>query len=403
MTTAATELDVVIVGGGPVGAALANQLLCDAGLQAGKVLLLEPQSPVPPALGTPFDLRVSAWSPASRALLQQCGAWQRLDMARVCPYGQMRVWHEGQSAQSASALRFEAAALAEPDLGAIIENRAVQAALLAAYEARGGQLSRARVTGMTQDAGAVHLQLQDDTGSRYLQCRLVVAADGAASPLRGWAGIEVQQRSYGQQAIVATVRSELPHQHTAWQVFLDSGPLALLPLANGECSLVWSAVDARAESLKALSGAEFNEALTRASGGALGSLALASERRSVALQRLTATRYVAGRCVLLGDAAHVIHPLAGQGVNQGLLDVVALLRALRARPRGEDIAAPRVLRAYERERKAGNARMGAVVDQLDGWFTAAPGPMGRLAREGLEVVARNAWLRSLFARQAIGT
>jgi 2-octaprenylphenol hydroxylase len=395
----AVDYDIAIAGGGLVGAALGALLLRQGRVDPRRVLLLERDWPAVPASGSGLDLRVSAFSRSSRQVLEACDAWRRLDATRVSPYQRMRVWHEGLSPQSADALRFDAAEIAAPDLGAIIENRAVQAALLAAYVDGGGAVRRERLTGLVQQAAAV--QLQTDSGS--CSASLLVGADGATSQVRELAGIETLHRPYGERAIVAMIRCQQAHQATAWQNFLPTGPLALLPLADGHCSIVWSAVDAESERLMALDAATFERELTRASGGALGELALASERLVFPLRRIAAERYVAGRCALIGDAAHVIHPLAGQGVNQGLLDALALCRLIAARPPREDVAAPRLLRAYERERRSGNALMGALVDQLDSAFKGAPGITGRLAREALGVVARSGPLRQFFARQANGS
>lgn len=393
-----TDYDIAIAGGGLVGAALGALLLRQGRVDPQRVLLLERDWPEAPAPGTPLDLRVSAYSRASQQVLQSCDAWRRLDATRSAPYERMQVWHEGIAPESADALRFEAAEIAEPDLGAIIENRAVQAALLAAYVDAGGQVQRERLVGLTQSAECVQLQ----TESGPCSARLLVGADGAASRVRELAGITASQRSYGEQAIVATVRSAQPHRFTAWQSFLATGPLALLPLADGQCSIVWSAVDDEAARLMALEESAFNLALTRASGGALGALALSSERWVFPLRRLSADHYVAGRCVLVGDAAHVIHPLAGQGVNQGLLDAASLCEVLADRPPREDVGALRLLRRYERARRSGNALMGTMVDQLDGLLTGKVGFGGRLAREGMGLVARHALLRQFFVRQAMG-
>ncbi|MFM1886647.1 MAG: hypothetical protein RL026_1804 [Pseudomonadota bacterium] len=394
--------DVVVVGGGPVGACLAS-LLVHAGFAAERIALLEPAVPAAPLPGEAFDPRVSAWSPASRELLQRCGAWSRIDPRRISPYERMCVWHEGGAPDRDDALRFDASGVGEPDLGAIIENRAVQVALLGSFVAAGGVLHRASATGVQWQRDRVQLRVHDAAGvSGVLEASLVVAADGALSPLRGWVGIEVNRQPYGEQAIVATVRPQHAHQRTAWQVFLGTGPLALLPLADGDCSIVWSATDARSRQLQALGDAAFEAALLRASGGVLGALRLQGPRRAYPLQRLVATRYVAERCALVGDAAHVIHPLAGQGANQGLQDVATLARVLATRPAREDVGAPHLLRAYERERKAGNALMGWLVDALDRGFAEDAGPGGRVVREGFSWVARRPWLVGQLARQALG-
>lgn len=393
-----TDVDIAIVGGGMVGAALGALLLRQGRIDPSRVLLLEREQPQVPAPGEAYDLRVSAISRASERILRAAGAWQHLDVSRIAAYQGMRVWHEGSAPDGADALRFDAAALAERDLGAIIENRNLQVAALRAFEEGGGRLCRDALQGLDDVGSAVELRTQD----AMIRARLVIGADGATSRVREAVGITTTARGYGERAIVATVRSALPHQSIAWQVFLPTGPLALLPLADGSCSIVWSAVDDEAERLLALPPDEFNVALSRASAGVLGALQLVGERRAFPLRRMTADRYVAGRCVLVGDAAHTIHPLAGQGVNQGLLDAAALCEVIGDRPPREDPAAPRLLRRYERMRRAGNALVGTLMDQLDAAFLGPPGPGGRLAREGLGLVARSALLRDGLMRHALG-
>lgn len=393
------DVDVAIVGGGMVGAALGALLVREGRLVPSRVLVLEREQPQAPSAGDAYDLRVSAISRASERILAAAGAWSLLDAGRVAPYQAMCVWHEGSAPDGVDALRFEASAIAERDLGSIIENRNLQLAALQAFEAGGGRLCREKLQSLDTAPDAVLLH----TASASIRARLVVGADGAASRVREALGITTTLRDYGARAIVATVASALPHRSTAWQVFLPTGPLALLPLADGSCSIVWSAVDAEAERLLALDPAAFDAALTRASSAVLGPLRVIGARRVFPLRRMSADAYVVGRCVLVGDAAHTIHPLAGQGVNQGLLDAAALCEVIAERPAQEDPAAPRLLRRYERVRRSGNALVGGLMDQIDAAFRSPVGIRGRLAREGLAVVARSTLLRDLLMRQALGT
>jgi len=236
-----------------------------------------------------------------------------------------------------------------------------------------------------------------------LTARLVIGADGAQSLLRAAAGLTVEVRAYGQTAIVANVATGRPHQSTAWQRFMRDGTLAFLPLADGTSSIVWSADDARALSLVGLSDAAFAAELERASDGALGSTRLLSERLSFPLMRLAAQRYVAQRIALIGDAAHVVHPLAGQGVNLGLLDAAALAQQVKSAVAArEDPGALRALRAYERWRKSEVAAMAISIDTFDRLLAHGAGPVARLAQRGLSWVNASQELRRFFIRRALG-
>ncbi|HMA10992.1 MAG TPA: FAD-dependent monooxygenase [Steroidobacteraceae bacterium] len=394
----AARHQVAIVGGGMVGAALALLLVQRARIPAAAILLLEPEParPLPP--GAAYELRVSAISPANRRLLQQLGAWALMDLSRVAAYERMAVWSESTPPDSPDVLRFDAAELGEPDLGSIVENRNLQAALLARCAAVGIAPLHSRLASLETSLEGVRLGLEGNT----LDVELVVGADGANSAVRRLLGIGETVREYGERGIVATVSSERGHQHTAWQRFLSTGPLALLPLANGETSIVWSAQDAEATRLMDLPAAEFSEALTVASAGVLGRLTLTSARAAFALRRMTAKRFAGNRCALVGDAAHVIHPLAGQGVNEGLQDALCLAEVLAARPARESPGAERQLAAYARERRAGNAVTGAMMDALDGLFTGS-GPVTRMvATAGMALVARSRLARRFFFTRAAG-
>jgi 2-octaprenylphenol hydroxylase len=282
------------------------------------------------------------------------------------------------------------------ELGVIIENEALQAALLAQCLQVGITLLQDRVRSLVVGTDGARLQLEQGA----LHAQLVVGADGAASAVREMAGLPAGTREYGQRAIVAVVRTTRPHRGTAYQRFLGTGPLALLPLPGETCSIVWSATDERAAALLAMPVPEFEAALTVASAGVLGNLSLAGERAAFPLRRLSVQRYVAPRIALVGDAAHVIHPLAGQGVNQGFEDAAALARLIGQRPVRESAGAVAALRRYERERRAGNALVGAVVDGLDRLFTGSGPLTSWAARSGMALVARAAPVRRFLISQA---
>ena len=305
-----TRLDVAIVGGGVVGAACALAL-ADAGLS---VALVEGREPAPWQAAQP-DLRVFAFAADNVQLLNRLGVWPAIAQARAWPYRRMQVW----DAAGGEDLLFDADRFGRRELGYIVENGLLQDRLWAALPAAGVQLHcPARVEALEQDEDGVRLRLDD---GRRLEAALAVAADGAESTLRQLAGIEVEKHDYHQRGVVAYVDSDLPNQATAWQRFLPTGPLALLPVAERRSSIVWTLPEDEAARVLALDEDAFNRELTRAFAARLGELRLASPRAAFPLRRQLARHYVAGRVLALGDAAHVVHPLAGQGVNLGLRDV----------------------------------------------------------------------------------
>jgi 2-octaprenylphenol hydroxylase len=394
------EFDVAIVGGGPVGACVAALLARAAvGGAALRVALIEPHAPQAPAAGAPPDTRVVAISRASETLLRSARAWPAIAGPRASPYERMRIWHESVAADGAGVLVFDAADVGEPNLGFIVENRLVQTALIAAFIAAGGQLEPAQFSSLTIDADGASIA----TSRGALRARLVVGADGAQSAVRAAAGLTAELSDYHQTAIVATVATARPHERTAWQRFTKTGTLAFLPLFDGTSSIVWSADEAVAAALSGASATDFAHELDRASDLALGDTRLVSERSAFALRRLTAPRYVAQRVALVGDAAHVIHPLAGQGVNLGLLDAGALAQlVVAAVAQREDPGSLRVLRAYERWRKSEIALMAASIDAFDRFLAHGSGPLSRLAQRGLSWVNRSEELRRFFIRRALG-
>ncbi|MGB6602700.1 MAG: FAD-dependent monooxygenase, partial [Steroidobacteraceae bacterium] len=352
-----------------------------------------------PAPDAPPDARVVALSRASERVLGHAGAWQAMAGARLSAYERMRIWHESVPAASRDVLVFDAADVGEPNLGYIVENRLLQAALLGAFTAAGGHLHRAQFTSLRIADDAVEVR----TASGALSARLVVGADGAQSALREAAGLTAEVSDYRQNAIVASVATAQPHEKTAWQRFMRRGTLAFLPLADGSSSIVWSADAELAVWLMAASETAFQAELDRASDLALGATRLTSARRTFALRRLAAHHYVAQRVALIGDAAHVVHPLAGQGVNLGLMDAAALAQlVLAAQVRHEDPGALGVLREYERWRKSDVALMDAAIGAFDRLLAHGAGPLSRLAQRGLSWVNRSQELRRLFIRRALG-
>jgi 2-octaprenylphenol hydroxylase len=393
--------DVAIVGGGPVGACAAALLARGAagGSGALRVALLEPGAPAPLPADAPLEARVVALSRASEHILTRAGAWARIRGPRLSPYERMRIWHESVAADSEQVLVFDAADAGEPNLGFIAENRLLQTALLGAFTDAGGHLEPAQLSALEITDAGVNLT----TNGRVLSARLVVGADGAQSTVRRAAGLTAEISEYRQTAIVANVATARPHQATAWQRFMHDGTLAFLPLADGTSSLVWSADDDLAAGLLGATASGFAQQLDRASDLALGSTRLVSERTSFPLRRLVAQRYVAQRVALVGDAAHVVHVLAGQGVNLGLMDAAALAQlVLAAAGQREDPGALGVLRAYERWRKSEVALMSTAIDAFDRLLAHGSGPLARVAQRGLSWVNRSQELRRLFIRRALG-
>ena len=389
-----SEFDIVIVGGGVVGATLACALK-DSGLS---IALLDAQAPAQYDPKSEVDLRVFALSYASRRILERVGAWEAVAAARLSPYREMQVWDAGGE----GSVHFDSADMGEPELGYIVENALLQHALWRQLEnnPQVTLLTPAKPEALTLEDGGATLAV---SGGRRLKARLVVAADGAASATRELAGIGVVSASYGQRAVVAHVRTEEPHGATAWQRFLPTGPVAFLPLADGRVSVVWSADEAEAERILGLDDAGFCAALTEASEARLGQVRSTTRRLAFPLQRLRAEEYVRARFALVGDAAHAVHPLAGQGVNLGMLDAAALAETISdAQQSGRDIGDLGVLRRYERWRKGDNLAMIFALDGFKRLFSNDSVGVTALRSAGLRAVDRFTPLKHAFVRRAMG-
>lgn len=376
-----------------VGAALALGLVRDG----FSVALIETHPPPLEWDREGYDLRVSAITRASQRLLDRLGVWTVIQSDRATPYQQMHVWDRAGLGE----IHFDAADLAEPDLGHIVENRVIVRALWRALAHSDVELvAPADIRTQECDAEGVSLVLSD---GRALQAGLLVGADGARSQVRERAGIETRIEDYEQRAVVATVRAELGNQATAWQRFMRAGPLALLPMEQDLFSIVWSTTPEDAERLQGLDSDEFNMELTDASEGRLGRLALIGGRAVFPLRRLHAKQYVRPGLALVGDAAHVIHPLAGQGVNLGLLDAGVLLDALHAgRERGRVPGALRTLRTYERTRRGHNTATQLAMDGFKHLFGNRLPGLTLLRNAGLGLAGRVGPLRRQFERVALG-
>ncbi len=342
----AAPMDVAVIGAGVVGAAAALALSRE-GL---RVAIVEAHEPSTWRSDAP-DLRVYAFAPDSQALLDALGVWPSIAAARAHPYRRMRV----RDAAGGGELCFDADALGRSNLGHIVEHGLLVDRL---WLAVGRQRSISRhcpdkLQSLVQDETGVTLELASGT---RLRARLALGADGATSKVRELAGLASVNHDYEQRALVTYLRCEKPHEDTAWQRFLASGPLAFLPCADGRCSIVWTLPNADAERLLALDDGSFCRELTRAFDARLGAVTEVSARGAFPLRRQLAREMLTGRVALIGDAAHAVHPLAGQGVNLGLRDVMALRDMVHAaRAAGREFDSPDRLARWARIRISENS------------------------------------------------
>ena len=393
------QADLIIVGAGMVGSAL-GLALKDSGLE---IILIDgsPLSIKPFDAEAAFEPRVSALSVASQRILQRLGAWDGVAARRASPYGEMQVW-DGSGTGN---IHFSAASVHAEVLGHIVENRVIQEALLEPLHDSGvGLLPNARLERLRRSGDDWLLTLVD---GRELRAPLVIAADGANSAVRRLAGCATREWDYLHHAIVTSVRCEQPHRRTAWQRFTDDGPLAFLPLdRQGDehwCSIVWSTTPEQATRLMALDDEAFRDELGKAFEHRLGRIEASDPRLCIPLRQRHAKRYVEPGLALVGDAAHTIHPLAGQGVNLGFLDAAVLAEVLlHAHGRGERLADERVLSRFERRRMPHNLGMMAAMEGFQRLFQADPLPLRWLRNAGLDLVDGLPEAKALFVRQALG-
>ena len=377
--------DVAVAGGGITGLVAAASF-ARAGFE---VVVAEGRE-----RGAGGDGRVSALTVASERILRRLGAWEGIDGAS--PFRRMRVWE----AEGGAEIRFDAHAVRADHLGHIVENRVVAEALEETAEALGVAWRRpSRVSGLELGRGEVTV----DLGGGRIGARLLVGADGSDSLVRKLAGIPVRGRDYGQLGIVCAVRPERHHRDIAWQVARPAGPLAFLPLPDGLCSIVWSTEREHAEHLLALDDDAFRGELEAAFEGRLGAIEWAGPRAGFPLRALRATTYAAPRVALAGDAAHTIHPLAGQGVNLGILDAAVLAEvAAEAVARRRDPGGASALLRYERRRKGHNLAVDFAVDGFDRLYRARGRPVRVIRNAGLAATHRLAPLKRRIILHASG-
>lgn len=379
--------DIVVAGGGVAGATAAA-LLARSG---HRVALIDRRRPADPDPAADFDARVVAIAPGSAAVLTAAGAWECLPAERLGPYDRMQVRADGGE------IDFRASEHGLVKLGWIVEVPRLQAAVWQVLAETSGVelIAPGGVSELRQREDHVRIGLD---GGKTLRARLLVAADGARSRLRAMAGIATAMWHYNQRALVAHVATERPNEGIAWQRFTEHGPLALLPLADGRSSIVWSQPERRAAELKSLEEDAFLAELNACQDSPFGDATAATARYAFTLIRRQAKNLVSGRFVLLGDAARNVHPLAGQGLNLGLMDAAALDEVL-ADWSGDDDPA-RVLRHYDRWRTSGGGLVAGGIHAIN--ELTRPGPGRSLAGVGFSVAARLWPLREAFVEHACG-
>lgn len=385
------ETEVVIVGGGVVGASAALAMA-----QAGqRAMLLENKAALAPTVSDALDHRIYALTAGSVALLEKLGVWQHMDQSRVTPVTQMSIWSD-----RGEYLEFRAHDLGQPFLTMMVENNrllralAEQLAIQTQIEVRTG----VSPSSLEHERDSVLLRTQDQSA---LTCRLLVGADGADSWVRSTMDMDARHRDYGQMGVVANFRCEKPHGQVARQWFRADGVLAYLPIPQQRISIVWSTATAHAVHLQALPPEELAKEVAAAGNGELGHLELDSPVAAFPLRLTKVANLVAPHVALIGDAAHCVHPLAGQGVNLGLQDVSVLARTLGERKAPESCGDYLVLRRYERARREDIALMQGVTDGLHWLFQAKSPTIGALRNWGLGALNRRSWLKRQLAAHAI--
>lgn len=395
------SVDIAIVGAGLAGAGMACALIAQPACRHLRIALIDPGPEPRQFQGQDFDPRVVALSRQSQDMLAEWGAWQAMEEDRLCPYTEMFVW-DGEGTAS---IHFDSEDLGEPNLGHIVENSVALRAMLARLNGH-PQIDVLRGRHVEQvEAGAAQSLILDN--GDVITASLVLAADGGNSRIRQLLAMPSREWDYGHHAIVTTVRCEQSHDFTAWQRFMHTGPLAFLPLCqDGDshyCSIVWSMDEEKVPQLMALEDSEFAAALGRAFEHRLGNIESVAQRFNLPLRQRHATDYVRPGFALLGDAAHTIHPLAGQGVNLGFADVKAMAVEIdRAVQRDLPLNDFSILRRYQRARKAENLSMMLLMEGFKRLFGSRTPALHVLRNMGMRQVNDLPALKQMLARSAMG-
>jgi len=394
MTDTHQQFDIVISGGGMVGLLLANALAP----QGLSIAIIESSETLPGWNKTEFDMRVSAITRASQKILTTLGVWQDMADMRISPFREMHVW----DSTGDGVIHFDSADIGQDCLGHIIENSVIQLALHQHLKTFNNidWFQPATPSALVIDDEQVSLTLENEA---LITAKLLVGADGGQSWVRKQAGIAVRSTNYKQQAVVATVKTQLFHQETAWQRFMPSGPLAFLPLTDGYSSIVWSTTPEYADDLLAMDDNGFKQALAEGFDFKLGEILETSARAKFPLRAQHAQHYARERLVLIGDAAHTIHPLAGQGVNLGFADAATLAEVVvDAAKAKQDIGNLKILRRYERWRKGDNLAMLSAMTGFKNLFGNNNGVLKALRNTGLNITNNFSPVKNTIIRHAMG-
>jgi 2-octaprenylphenol hydroxylase len=390
--------DIVIVGAGMVGLTAANLF---AGNPQLRITVIDAGSRPDFSTDEDYALRVSAIAPGSIGILSRTGAWADIAATRVSPYRNMKVWDAAGDVDGPETLTFDAAEFAVPQLGFIVENALIRQSLLNCLaQSEVNLLFDAPIAAVKRDEHRFDLAL---ASGGHFRPDLLIGADGARSFVRKAAGITTSSWPHAQTAFVTCLTPERDHRETAWQRFLVDGPIGLLPLRDGRVSIVWSTTPDRAEQALSMKDSELSELLTEITDGVLGTLTPAGPRGAFPLQSQHAAEYVQDGLALIGDAAHTVHPLAGQGVNLGFADAEALADAVAAALAADENPGDLpVLRRYERAQKGANRTMLGFVDGLNRLFSNDSTPLSRLRGIGMYAFNRSGPVRSRAVQTALG-